>query len=115
MLHILYTEEEGGDFQEFHYIAKHSDEETQKMYDDAVKSGRLLFSIGDRTINIAPAYICLVKDVDGYDFVLKKRRIGFEIVEDEPETPEYKDPMKEVGEELASKIEKPKEGEANDQ
>lgn len=85
MLHILYTEEEGGDFHEFHYIAKNSDEDTKKLYDDTVKSGTLLYSIGDRTVNIRPAYIALVKDVDGFDFVLKKRRIGFELVEEKDE------------------------------
>lgn len=105
MLHILYTEEEGGDFHEYHYIAQNSDEKTRELFNDTVKSGRLLYSIGDRTINISPAYVCLVETVDDFDFVLGKTRLT---------PPEYKDPMAETGKALENAIEKPKEGE-NDQ
>lgn len=78
-LYVLYTEEEGGDF---HYVAKNTDEETKQLYEDTVKTGRLLYTIGDRVINIRPAYICLGKDIDGYDFVLKRRRIGTKLLDD---------------------------------
>ena len=71
-LHILYTEEEGGDF---HYIAKHDDEETRAFFEDVKKTGYLIHSIGDRTIKVAPAYICLAEVADDYDFVLKNSRL----------------------------------------
>lgn len=76
-LHILYTEEEGGDFR---YIAKPTDEETLKLFEETVKTGRLLYSIGDRIINIRPAYIALGEIFDGYDFIIKKRRAGFKLL-----------------------------------
>lgn len=112
-LHILYTEEEGGDF---HYIAKHSDEETRQFFQDTVKSGYLIHSIGDRTIKVAPAYICLAEIAEDFDFVLKKSRLH---PQDTPEgagsTLEYKDPMAEVAKDLENAIEKPEGEGANDQ
>jgi len=75
MLHILYTEEEGGDFREFHYIAENSDKKTRELYETAVKSGQLMYSIGDRTVNIKPAYISLVETTEDFDFVLGRTRM----------------------------------------
>lgn len=79
-LHILYTEEEGGDF---HYISMHTDEETARLYKDVVRLGHLVYQIGDRVIRVSPSYVCLAETVDGYDFVLKKHRIGADIIEQE--------------------------------
>lgn len=102
MLHILYTEEEGGEFREFHYIAENSDEKTRELFEETIKSKRLLFSIGDRTINITPAYICLVETKEDFDFVLGRTRI---------EPPKYS-PIIEAQVEITDK----KEGEGkNDQ
>lgn len=102
MLHILYTEEEGGDFHEYHYIAENSDEKTRELFEETLKSKRLLYSIGDRTVNITPAYICLVETVDDFDFILGKTRLT---------PPEHK-PILEMQVELTDK----KEGEGkNDQ
>lgn len=100
MLHILYTQEEGGDFHS--YISKNSDEETRQLYEDTVKSGILMYQVGDRIIKIKPAYIVLGEVSEDYDFVLGRSRIA---------PAEYKDPIEEVGKELADKIEKPKEDE----
>lgn len=75
MLHILYTEEEGGDFREFHYIAENSDQKTRELFERTVESGQLMYSIGDRTINIKPAYLSLVETIDDFDFVLGRTRI----------------------------------------
>lgn len=97
-LHILYTEEEGGDF---HYIAKHSDEETRQLFEDSVKARYLIHQIGDRTIRVAPAYMILAEIVEDFDFVLGRTR---------QEAPEHKDPMEEVGKTLENAIEK-EEGE----
>lgn len=72
-LHILYTEEEGGDFR---YIAKPTDAETVELFEEAIKTGRLLYSIGDRIVNIRPTYVALGEIFDGYDFIIKKRRAG---------------------------------------
>ena len=72
MLYILYTEEEGG---EFHYFAKHTDEETRTLFDEVIKSKRLNYQIGDRIINISPAYIVLGEAVADFDFVLGKTRM----------------------------------------
>lgn len=94
-LHILYTEEEGGDFK---FIAKHTDEETRQFYDEIVKSGYLIHSIGDKTIKVAPAYICLSQEIDGYDFVLKRRRIGTTLLEDEVSEASAQAPEKPVEE-----------------
>jgi len=81
-LHILYTEEEGGDFK---FIAKHSDEATRQFYEETVKTGYLIHSIGDKTIKVSPAYICLSEEIDGYDFVIKRRRIGTTLLDDKKE------------------------------
>jgi hypothetical protein len=74
MLHILYTQEEGGDFHS--YISKISDEETRQLYEDTVKSGILMYQVGDRIIKIKPAYIALGEVKEDYDFILGKTRLG---------------------------------------
>lgn len=73
MKYILYTEEEGGDF---HTIACHTDEETQKLFDSTVKNKFLIHATGDggRIIKIRPAYIALVGTVSDFDFVTGKPR-----------------------------------------
>jgi hypothetical protein len=71
-VHILYTEEEGGDFQ---YIALETYEKTVELFAKTVESGHLLFTIGDRIINIRPAYICLVETIDDFDFSSKRTRM----------------------------------------
>lgn len=73
MLHILYTQEEGGDFFQ---IAKHSDEETRLMFSETQQTGFMLYQVGDRIVKIKPAYIALVEVVEDYDFVLKDSRLN---------------------------------------
>ena len=80
MKHILYTEDEGGAFK---YLSYGSDEQGKAFYDKVVKSGRLIYQSGDRIVNIKPAYILIVEDVDGYDFVLGKRRFNGKVIEEE--------------------------------
>lgn len=70
-VYILYTEEEGGDFR---YVAKHSDEETLKLYEETVKSGILIYQIGDQIFKIRPAYIRLAGTIRDFDFVLGRSR-----------------------------------------
>lgn len=93
-LHILYTEEEGGDF---HYIAKHSDVETRQFFKEVIKTGYLIHSVGDKTIKVAPAYLVLAEIVDDYDFVLGQARM---------EAPKHAGPTKETGEKLTDSVKK---------
>jgi len=73
--YILYTEEEGGEFRIVDkVIAKHTPEDTEEFFKETVKSGVLLYSVGDRTIKIKPKYMALVELTDDFDFVLGKKR-----------------------------------------
>lgn len=69
--HILYTEDEGGDFK---YIAKNTDEETMELFKRTVETKQLLFQVGDVITSISPAYICLVQLKEDFDFVLGRSR-----------------------------------------
>lgn len=82
MKHILYTEEEGGNFK---YIAYKSDEETVAKFHEIIEKRRFEFRTSDKITRVIPAYIALVEDVDGYDFVINKRRIGLELLPDKEE------------------------------
>jgi acetylornithine/succinyldiaminopimelate/putrescine aminotransferase len=71
-LHILYTEEEGGDFK---YISFNNNEKTRQFFLDTIKTGILNHRTGDRIIRIHPAYIVLAEDSEDYDFILKRSRM----------------------------------------
>ena len=57
----------GGDF---HTISFLEEKKTKELYDNCVQHKRLIYSIGDRTIKIVPAYIALVETKE--DFVSTK-------------------------------------------
>lgn len=82
MKHILYTEDEGGNFK---YIAYASDEETIEKFNEIIVKRRFEFRSSDKITRIVPAYIALVEDIDGYDFILNKHRVGTEIREEDGE------------------------------
>lgn len=64
-VHILYTEEEGGNFQ---YLAKEDDQATIDFYNLTVKKGVLEHTQGSRLIRIKPNLMCLVRNFEEFDF-----------------------------------------------
>lgn len=75
MKHILYTEEQGGDF---HHLKFDTDEATIKKYEEVVNSGMLIHQVGMKLIRIKPAYISLVEVEREYDFVTAPPKEGGE-------------------------------------
>ena len=63
--HILFTREEGGDFE---YIGFWND--TVKKFDEAIKTGVLKYKIGDEEVVIKLAYILLVRGKEEHDFII---------------------------------------------
>lgn len=78
MKHILYTEDEGGAFK---YYALHSDKETVALFHKIIAERRFEYRMGDKVIRIVPAYVTLLDDVDGFDFVINKHRIGTGLID----------------------------------
>lgn len=72
MMHILYTEDEGGSFQ---HIAQNTDEATKAMFDKIVRTGMVDYQTGDKIVKVRPAYVALLEVVDDMDFVIKRSRI----------------------------------------
>lgn len=75
MKHILYTEEEGGDF----HVIGGDDAYLQDLFDKTVKSKILVYSTGDgdRVVKIRPAYMEIVETTHEYDFVLGSSRADY--------------------------------------
>ena len=73
MKHILYTIKEGGDF---NYIASFggNDKETEKMFKETLKTGKLKMKKGDMHTVVLPAFIMLLEDIENFDFVLEQKR-----------------------------------------
>lgn len=70
-LHMLYTLEEGGNF---NYVAYPDDEMTRKLFEDTKKNKLLNLRMGDKIIKQKPCYIALVEETDNYDFILDRKR-----------------------------------------
>lgn len=63
-VHILYTEEEGGNFQ---YLAKETDQKTRDFYELCVKSRMIDHQTGSKLIKIRPNLILLVENTKEFD------------------------------------------------
>lgn len=63
-VHMLYTEEEGGDFR---YIAKDTEQDTIDFYNLCVQKGMIEHYTGSKIIRIRPVLMLLVKNTEEWD------------------------------------------------
>lgn len=63
-VHMLYTEEEGG---EYRYLAKDTEQETIDFYNLCVSKGMIEHFQGSKIIRVKPVLMMLVKNTDEWD------------------------------------------------
>lgn len=63
-VHMLYTEEEGG---EYRYIAKDTEQETIDFYNLCVQKGFIEHFQGSKIIRVAPVFMMLVRNFEEWD------------------------------------------------
>lgn len=71
MKFIVYTKDEHG---EFNFLARHTDEETDKLYRQILDTKLINMTLGDKVLRLKPPYVGLAEITEDFDFILNKSR-----------------------------------------